>query len=114
MVAALLGTWLSAESRAQSAPQVSSASAASIAGVWTLNRDLSDEPPADRRDDESGGRRRGGFGRGGGMGGGFGRGGGMGRGGYGGGGSARDPEDAQRMREAMHDYFVPPDRLTIV
>lgn len=113
-VTALLGVWLSAESRAQtgqSAP--ASAPAVSISGAWTLNKNLSDEPQSDRgQDDREGDRRRGGYGRGGGMGG-YGRGGGMGRGGYGG-GARTDPDAAQRMRDAMRDYLVAPDRLTIV
>ena len=101
-LATFIGAWLSAESRAQIAAQ---APAASIAGVWTLNKDLSDEPPSERRDDDSAGRRRGGYGRGGSTGGGYGRGGGMGRGGFGG-GSGRDPEAAQRLH--------PNDRVRIV
>lgn len=35
-------------------------------------------------------------------------------GGGGGGGTSMDPEQAARMREAMHDIIVPPDSLTIV
>jgi hypothetical protein len=106
ILTALIGVWLSAESRAQAQPP-----ADSIAGAWTLNKDLSDKPQSGRTD-ENGGRRRGGGGGGGGMGRGGGmRGGGMGRGGMGRGGS---PEDAQRMRDAMRDVMNPPDRLTIV
>jgi len=107
VVTAVIGMWLAAESRAQ-APSP----AGSIAGAWTLNKELSDKPQA-ARDQDSGGRRRGGYG-GGGMGrGGGGRrgGGGMGRGGMGGGES---PEDMQRMRDAMRDLMNPPERLTIV
>ena len=104
ILAALIGVWLSAESRAQAQPP-----ADSIAGAWTLNKDLSDKPQTGRTDEDAGrrrgggggGRDRGGMGRGGGM-----RGGGMGRGG--------NPEDAQRMRDAMRDVLNPPDRLTIV
>ncbi len=100
VITALIGVWLSAESRAQ-APSP----AGSIAGAWTLNKELSDKPQA-WRDQENGGRRRGGGGGGMGRGGGGMRGGGMGR--------AENPEDAQRMRDAMRDIMNPPDRLTIV
>jgi hypothetical protein len=109
LVTALIGLWLSAESRAQApAPEP----AGSIVGAWTLNKDLSDRPQ-DREPDREGrpgGRRSGGFGRGGG---GFGRG-GFGRGGGGDrGGGATSPEDVARMRNAMRDIMNPPDRLTI-
>lgn len=88
-----------------------------LAGAWTLNKDLSDQPPArGERGDESDRGRRGG----GGFGGGGRRGGGMGRGGFGGGmgrgGGARggmDPEDMARMREAMRDIMDAPERLMI-
>jgi hypothetical protein len=92
-----------------------------LGGLWTLNKDLSDQPPGgdsssqgdtDRRstDPGSGGGRR----RGGGMGRG-GYGGGMGRGGYGGGSSpAGNPEDIARMRDAIKDIMSPPAHLTIV
>src|SRR5437867_5784789 len=90
VITALIGVWLAAESRAQ-APSP----AGSLAGAWTLNKELSDKPQA-ARDEDSGGRRRGGggggTGRGGGRRGGMG---GMGRGGMSGG---QSPEDAQRMR----------------
>jgi hypothetical protein len=90
---------------------------APIAGVWTLNKDLSDAArPADRSqgDDPSGrrggtgggyggGRRRGGFG------GGYG-----GRGGGVGNAPQRSPEETARMRDAMRDVLDPSDRLTIV
>src|SRR5438067_3901069 len=106
VVTAVIGVWLAAESRAQ-APSP----AGSLAGAWTLNKELSDKPQA-ARDEDSGGRRRGGgggdTGRGGGRRGGMG---GMGRGGMSGG---QSPEDAQRMRDAMRDIMNPPDRLTIV
>src|SRR5262249_44896359 len=111
-VTALIGVWLSAESRAQTASQAPAAGE-SITGAWTLDRDASDPAPTaqDQGDRQSG--RRSGYG-GGGMGrhGRGGYGGGMGRGGYG--GAQSDPEAAQRMRDAMHDYLTPPDRLTIV
>jgi hypothetical protein len=88
-----------------------------LTGAWTLNKDLSDQPPArgERGDEGDRGRRGGG-----GFGGGGRRGGGMGRGGFGGGmgrgGGARggmDPEDMARMREAMRDIMDAPERLTI-
>jgi hypothetical protein len=100
-VAALIATWLSIESRAQTKP--------SLTGAWTLNTGLSDQPQ--ERGEQSGdtGRRRGG---GSGHGGGFGRG-RMGRGG----GDAPRPEadrDATaRKREAMRDIMDPSERLTI-
>lgn len=103
--AAFIAAWLAVESRAQ-APE-----RGSLAGLWTLNRELSDQPPSlePRREDDGRGRR-----------GGFGRGGGMGRGGFGGGGMGRsgragmDPEEMARMRDAMRDILTPPDHLTIV
>jgi hypothetical protein len=84
--------------------------AASIVGVWTLNKDASDAPPErpngdDRRregDDPSAGR---GGGRGRGRGG-FGRGGGRGSGGG-------DPEDMRRRMQAIRDIMDAPERLTI-
>lgn len=107
-VGTLLATWLAAEGRAQT-------DRPSIAGAWTLNKNLSDQP-VDRGNRDGGdrgqrgggnfgGRRRGGFG-----GGGFG--GGGGRGGYGG-GQAMDPEVQARLRAAMRDITNPPDHLTI-
>ncbi len=110
-VTALIGAWLSAESRAQTPTPV-----VSLDGAWTLNADLSDKPqsearqPEGRGGDDAGRRRGGGMGRGG-MGGGM-RGGGMGRGGMGGG--AMNPEDAQRLRDAQRDIMTAPARLTIV
>jgi hypothetical protein len=108
-MAVFIGTWLAVESRAQ-APD-----AIDLAGVWTINRDASDQP-AERTSGDTGDARgrRGGYGRGGG--------GGMGRGGYrggGGGGRAggaggRDPEETARMRDAVRDVMNPPDHLTIV
>ena len=81
-----------------------------IVGAWTLNKDLSDQPPgADRSNGENGGGRHDGYGRGG-------SGGGMHgghRGGMGG-GSAPSPEDAERMRAAMRDEMTPPEQMTIV
>jgi hypothetical protein len=101
-VLTLVGVWLAAESRLV-------AQADSIQGAWTLNKDLSDQPPSH----EGGtggdqGRGRGGYGRGGGYGGGR-RGGGGGGGARGGGNS----EEAARMREAMRDEMTPADHLTI-
>ena len=111
LVTALIGLWLSAESRAQApAPPEP---AGSIVGTWTLNKDLSDRPQERQADREGrpGGRRSGGFGRGGG---GFGRG-GFGRRGGGGdrAGGATSPEDMAKLRDAMRDIMNPPDRLTI-
>lgn len=109
VVTALIGAWLSAESRAQTA-----APAVTIAGAWTLNANSSDTPQSEARSSEgdTGGRRReggGGMGRGG-TGGGR-RGGGMGRAG---GGGAINPEDAQRLRDATRDILNAPSHLTIV
>jgi hypothetical protein len=86
------------------------ADAASIVGVWTLNKDASDAPPerangGDRRregDDGGAGRGRGFGGRGGG----FGRGGGRGSG-------SGDPEDMRRRMQAIRDIMDAPERLTI-
>ena len=109
-VAALLAVWLSAESRAQTVEHPT------LTGAWTLNKELSDQPP-DRSgggDNGQGGRRGGGGGRGGGRRGGFGGGGGgYGRGGFGGGGQTMDPEAMARTREALRDIINPPDHLTI-
>ncbi|HZR26982.1 MAG TPA: hypothetical protein VFA59_25525 [Vicinamibacterales bacterium] len=114
-IAALVGTWLSVESRAQTDKP-------SIQGTWTLNKDLSDQPTDRSNGNDNGrrngygggqgGRRRGGFGGGGGgFGGGFG---GGGRGGYGGGGRQQmDPEQAARVRDAMREITSPSDHLTI-
>jgi len=88
----------------------------SLAGVWTLNKDLSDSGARDRGDDSGTdrGARRGGYGGGGGRGFGGGRyGGGMGRGGGGMRGAGMNPEETQRMRDAMRDLTNPSDRLTI-
>ena len=106
--ALFIATWLAVESRAQ-APEASA-----LAGVWVMNHDLSDQPPArGAQQGGDGGARRGNGG------GGFGHGGGMRRGGFGGGGMGRgrmngDPEEMARMREAMRDIMSPPERLTIV
>jgi hypothetical protein len=90
----------------------------SIAGAWTMNKDLSDAAPPGRNDQSSGdrgdgGTRRGYGGRGGHGGGrgGFG-GGGMGRGG-GTRGAAMNPEEMARMRDAMRDLTNPSDHLTV-
>jgi hypothetical protein len=88
-----------------------------IAGAWTLNNDLSDQPGRDQRDGgtdtgrRGGGRGPGGGGRrgGGGFGGGWG-----GRGGGRGAGAAMNPDDMARMRDAMRDLTSPPSHLTIV
>jgi hypothetical protein len=106
----LIGVSLSLESAAQ-APSLS------IAGAWTLNKDLSDSPPTqDRGNGEQGGGRRGG-GSGGGYGGGMrggGRRGGMGGMGGGTGGSETNSQDSQRSREALRDEMTPPEHVTIV
>ena len=115
-VAAMLVVWALAGNRAQGAEPHA------ITGAWTLNKDLSDQPPGrgDERDqgDEGrgtrgdgargpgGGGRRGGGGFGGGRG--MGRSGGMGRGG------GMNPEDLARLRDAMRDLTNPSDHLTIV
>ena len=91
--------------------------AGSIAGAWTLNTDLSDKPQQQTQAD--GGDRGGGYGRGGGRSGGGrgGRGGGFGGGGFGGRGGGQtsgvNPEDRERMRQAMLDIMNAPNRLTI-
>jgi hypothetical protein len=94
-----------------------------IVGAWTLNKELSDVPQdsssAERSGNGGGGSRNGGGGGGGRRrgGGGFG-GGGFGGGRQGGGGGqgapVGDPQEIQRMRDAMHDLLNPPDHLTIV
>jgi hypothetical protein len=110
--AALIAVWLSAESRAQTAEHPS------FTGAWTLNKELSDQPPDRGAGDENGQRgRRGGYGGGGGGGGGrrggYGGGGGSyGRGGFGG-GQQMDPEAMARMRTAMRDVINPPDHVTV-
>jgi hypothetical protein len=108
VVAVLIGVCLSAESRAQSAP-----APGSLAGAWTLNKELSDKPQTGTpQDDGTDRERRGGGGRmGGGMRGGMRRG-GMGRGGMG--GDGMNPDEAKRMRDAMRDIMTAPERLTIV
>ena len=101
-IALLVATWLAVESQAQAADKVS------LAGVWALNRELSDQPPARERGDQRGRGERGrGFG-GGRRGGGFG-----GGGGRGGDGRAGDPEEIARMREALRIILQPGDHLTI-
>jgi hypothetical protein len=89
----------------------------SIAGGWTLNKELSDagRDRPDREGDDTGrargdGRGRG-YGGGGRRGGGFG--GGFGRGGGGGGAQGEAREDMARTREAMRDIMQPSDHLTI-
>ena len=108
-MAALVGVWLSSESRAQTLEKTP------LTGAWTLNKELSDQPP-DRSGGQEGAGRRGGNG-GGGRGGG-GHHGGFSGGGFGGGGTGRGPEmdkdEMARKREAMRDILVPPDHLTIV
>lgn len=108
-VTLLVGMWLAEESRA-----IAQTRSTPIAGAWTLNKDLSDTPPArlldegNRGDRDRGRQGGGGFGRGGFGRGGFGRG-----GGFGGGGERMNPEDMARVREAMREILNPPDHLTI-
>jgi hypothetical protein len=73
-----------------------------IAGAWTLNNDLSDQPGRDQRDGGTNGGRRAGGGRG--PGGGGGR---RGGGGFGGGWGGRGGD-------AMRDLTSPSNHLTIV
>src|SRR5213082_1605270 len=95
----LIGAWLAAESRAQTADKPS------IAGGWTLNADQSDRQ-SDRDGDRSAGRRDDG-------GGGFGGGGcGGGRGGYGR-GTPENAEEMARRRDAMRDIINPPNHLVV-
>lgn len=105
---------------AQSAP--AAAAALPIIGAWTLNHDLTPQPP-DRTsgappDGQSrGGGGRGGFGGRGGGRGGFG--GGMGGGGFGGGGRGMggggrmSPEDRAQLMATMRRMREAPERLTI-
>src|SRR5437879_5584825 len=76
---------------------------ASLAGAWTLNKELSDAAPERGNRGGDDGRARGDGGRRGGYGGGGGRGGfggrGMGRGQMGN-GAPMNPEDSARMRDA--------------
>jgi len=100
------------------APPAQAAEKPSIAGVWTLNKDLSDSGARDRGDDTGDDRgdrggRRGGYGGGGRGGFGGGRYGGMGRGGGGMRGAGMNPDEMQRMRDVMRDLTNPSDRLTV-
>lgn len=121
-IAALAVTSATSARSQTSQPSPPQPSTPSIQGVWVLNHDLTDKPPApgDARPGDGGraggGGRRGGFGGGGGGGGrrgGFG-GGGFGGGGGGGGGRGGDPDLNARQQEAMRDVMTPPERLTIV
>jgi hypothetical protein len=117
---------IAAQDKAPAAQDKAAAAGSPIAGGWTRNADLSDSPSERGQGDDSGqgrgnggssggGHRRGGgggYGGGGYGGGGYGRGGGMGRGG-GNGAPAMNPEDAARMRDAMHDITNPSDHLVI-
>jgi hypothetical protein len=99
------------------AGQSQPASAASLAGGWTRNQDLSDAPPGSGQGNDSGrsaGRNGGGGGGGrhGGGGGYGGRGGGMGRGG-GNAAPQMNPDEVARMREAMRAVTDPSDHLVI-
>jgi hypothetical protein len=98
----------SAALRAQTPPSPS------LQGAWTLNKDLSDKPPAGREGGQGRDGHQGGH-RGGGRGGGAGHGGGFGGAGSGGGqGQGGNAEDAQRLRNALRDELEAPERLTIV
>ena len=104
-IAVFIAAWLAVESSAQAPEKVA------LSGVWTLNREASDQPPSREDRGDSRERGRGGFGRGGGMG----RGGSRGGGGGGRqGGMSRDPQDMARMRDAIRDIMNPSNRLTIV
>ncbi len=99
-------------------PSQAPAQGTSIVGVWTLNKELSDQRvtearPGEPDDREHGDRGRSGGhgGSGGGFGGGFG-GGGFGGGGRGGGGRG-NAEDMQRRFEAMRAVMDAPERMTI-
>jgi len=87
----------------------------SIVGVWTLNKDKSDQPseePEGRGRDE--GRGRGGRGgSGGGFGGGFGGGGFGGGGGQGPGQGRGDEAEMKRKRDALRAILEASDRMTI-
>ena len=121
MAIGVLSAAVAALPGAAGAQEKAPASAPSIAGAWTLNKDLSDEPGRGQGSDDSGrgsgagrgsgggGRRGGGFGGGFG-GGGYGRGGGMGRGT---GAPTASPEEMMRMRDALRDITTPSDHLTI-
>lgn len=106
---ALVISPVSAAVRAQAPPSPS------LEGAWSLNKDLSDKPPAGAeggrgREDHQGGHRGGG-----GRGGGYGHGGGFGGTGSGGGrADGRNPEDVQRLRNALRDELEAPEHLTIV
>jgi hypothetical protein len=106
------------------------AAAPSLAGKWTLNKDLSEDARAKmsaanaghRPEGGSGGSGGGGMGgRGGGFGGGHGGYGGHGgggggyggRGGYGGGGQGSSGGDPSRHGSGMRAFFDPPESLTI-
>jgi hypothetical protein len=116
-VVLVLGARLSAASASQT-PSSSGPAATQpvLAGAWTLNKDLSDQPQNRQHSQEGGDQgtqpRGHGMGRGygGGYGGGYGRHGGSGGGGY---GSSMSPEDQERMREAMKDEMTAPERLTV-
>lgn len=83
----------------------------SLDGSWTLNKELSDKPSAGQESREV----REGEHRGRGPGGGRGSGGGFSGAGFGGGrGEGRNPEDVQRLRNALRDELEASEHLTIV
>src|SRR5665213_2241128 len=88
------------------------AASPSLSGGWTLNKDLSDQPPAATSTPPDGqGRSGGGGGRSGGFGGG--RGGGGAIGGGGNGSATANSADAARVREVMSDLTNPPAHWVI-
>ena len=100
-------------------PKSSAVPAPAIVGVWTLNHDLSDTPPASTAGEGRGRGQHGGSGgggrggHGGGYGGGHGRGGGGGSRGQTGQGGGADDEDRMRRMNAVRDLFAAPERMTI-
>src|SRR5436190_13664910 len=112
LAAIAVAAWSAADGGAQ--VQAQTPGGTSIVGAWTLNKELSATPPDGSSGDRDQGQ-RGGRGGGGGRrrgGGGFGGGGFGGRGGGGGGGqTARDPEEMQRVRDALRELQNPPDHL---
>jgi hypothetical protein len=117
--AIVVASWSAVDGAAQQV-QTQAPSSGSIVGAWTLNKDLSDEQPENSNSSGDQGQQRGSGSGGGGRrrGGGGGFGGGGGRGGRGGGGGfgqpTTDPEEAQRVRDAVRDLTNPPEHLTIV
>lgn len=108
LAAVCLSVTVGLSARAQDAP--AGPGTPGIVGVWTIDKDLSDQPGGGRGSDADGsmgGRSGGGMG---GRGGGGMRPGGMG----GGGGRPRDRDEVRRSARLMQDLVKPPDGLTIV